>query len=38
MIDNLGGTADYESVYFDVKRLYSITFCGEEYFFGHESD
>ena len=32
--DNAGGTADYESIYFDIGNLKSITICGEEYFFG----
>jgi len=31
--DNTGGSAELESVYFDISKLNSITICGEEYFF-----
>ena len=33
IFDNAGGSADLESVYFDISKLKSITICGEEYFF-----
>jgi hypothetical protein len=32
-IDNVGGQCNYDSSYFDINRLYSIIFCGEEYVF-----
>ena len=34
--DITGGCGDYESAYFDVERLYSITICGEEYVFSRD--
>ena len=33
MLDSMGGFDEYESIYFDIEELYSITFCGEEYLF-----
>jgi hypothetical protein len=33
MVDPTIGSADYRSEYFDIEKLRSITFCGEEYFF-----
>ena len=33
MFDAYGGSFWYPTNYYDVEKLYSLTFCGEEYFF-----